>query len=1416
MSQYYNTSKPSLDSKNTINSVSIDIRDFLLTKNLRPQYPQLSTTLNGAPKIGEPVTDTTIGANTVLVPIGLPLEVEGIKFKENNSSTNQFKNDPENANALVSINLSTKDVNPKYPESNWPQGTQKYPNSATEEVTKYGLIGKTDEGGFRKQNVIKNLYLDTTKQIDISSLIGLNPTDMTQQVSGYLDTYGGINLGGKDIGTPTINIIGSVLNGQGVGIAKGGVVPNFDIKSSLAGRVLGATGLIKDTRLGTIGGQQLALALANNAGFNVQQDILGTLNVQDNILSLVKDGTLAGFRSDYTITKPSSTGGQIADYTARILGFTLPKSYLDDAGSIFQSESGNVENITRANAMIMNTGKGQNQALLTNVNANLIGISPNGIDNPSNSTFRVGYAPAYTNNKGELQISDFELYAFSHNGHVIDLFSSDDKIIPNLNYNRTKKLSQSGFKSPEELVFIGHKSNPGYSDRKISDVAFSWGTDEGGLVNSSSDYSPLVGDKKSLLVKTQELFKSKGMMNIVTAKGDMQKVSNQIQQANGGGFSKGSQVLQGSVYDENGRYNAADRTAEDTYCRSWTTLDRYDSVNNLIRKHGLWGSPNVPYRFNTENSVLDEFGVPKIAPYTSDKPEDPKKFMFSLENLAWSDYIPNLPQREIGDGDLISGKRGRIMWFPPYNIQFSENNAVNWEANNFIGRGESLYTYNNTERSGTLSFQIIVDHPSYVNAFRGDNGPDDNYVASFWAGCIDPNSEMAKKLTPSQISSLVTESLTKQEAKVITPEKEPDSMTVYFPNDNAILPSGYENGLSGSSQTLDRIDYYVNTYGTGFGLGLYPGKFTSGSTKSWPDRYNYGLNFKGRPEVLTPTKVGDNTFYGYFDPGYDQAIIDYLNTKCKYCVVTVSGYASPQGKLEYNQKLSKARAKYILDEIKLKWVPYLKDQRNLEKRFKLGETVALKKTGCKTTLPANTNPKDCKIDNNGVLQCLATDTLECKQDRRAVISFKYDSNLAAQDVAMQEPVFKKSTKLVNSIITDKFYDETKYFDQLVNDNAFVFDRFRDKIKYFHPAFHSTTPEGLNSRLTFLLQCTRQGPTSEDQGASNLAFGRPPVCILRIGDFYNTKIIIDNIGIDYEPLVWDLNPEGIGVQPMIANVNMTFKFIGGSTLMGPLNKLQNALSFNYFANTRVYDPRADYISKEKPIVNIKIKNSDGSKSDASAFIPDSSTGYYITPGSKDIRNPETIVTEQDITDNTPEVDQLAAAELAVSGVANQNAEQSATPEIYKDEDVINCFGVDAIYKFDDTDDEIDMAFRMVFTTTRTISEVTLNKSQKGFVYVTDTTNKKVLIGIIIARPNSSTSIVLDSYMSNGTTELNSQVVSFAGSQNKTNIYLSVDIEEHDSEKVKFIQQAWNKSGSNFKLEWVTGTISNYNFSKTIGI
>ena len=161
------------------------------------------------------------------------------------------------------------------------------------------------------------------------------------------------------------------------------------------------------------------------------------------------------------------------------------------------------------------------------------------------------------------------------------------------------------------------------------------------------------------------------------------------------------------------------------------------------------------------------------------------------------------------------------------------------------------------------------------------------------------------------------------------------------------------------------------------------------------------------------------------------------------------------------------------------------------------------------------------------------------------------------------------------------YDQEYYFFSILKDkDRMTYDKVMQKIQYFDPAFHSMTPEGFSARLNFLNQCMRAGNTvtASDgihaKSANNLAFGRPPFCVLRLGDWYNQMIVIDNISINYDPLVWDLNEEGIGVIPLIANVSMSFKFIGGGDLGGPVRRLQNAMSFNYYANGRLYDNRSD--------------------------------------------------------------------------------------------------------------------------------------------------------------------------------------------------------------------------------------------------
>ena len=1265
--------------KNTINSVSINLRDWLLSNNISSTYPSISTAVNGSPNVGQPVLDT---------------------------------------------------------ESN------------------------------------------------------------------HLNFYPHQQL---DLNTTNADILGSVLNGQGVGNGGGGsIIPNFDVRSSLAGRVLGATGLLNDTKIGTIGAQQLALALANNAAFNVEQSLLGALNIQDNVLALVKGAPLPGFRPSYQITVASGTFGKVADFAGKMLGYTIPRSYLGDDGSIFQDENGYAENIARANSMIKNTGKGQVLALLANARANLD-------VNSTNSPFRTGYAPGFTNNKGVLQITDGKLYAFSNDKKNFEnILAISDDTIPDLNYNREEKIDNSDFFDPimaagQISTPLGRTSNTSYGDRRVNDIGFTW-TSQGdsGLVNGNANYvdGELLGNKKSLLVKTQKLFNSVGMQNIVSVKGDMFKESTQISQANGGGYSKGNAVLQRHLFT-NGRLNASSNKPENTYCRSWTTFDRYDRISKLVRSGtdsiedkgeestGIYGRDKVPYRDTkgkTNGSILSKYGFPKITPYTTDTSTDLKQYMFSIENLAWADRTEDLPQYEIGSGDLVNNKKGRIMWFPPYDINFSENNNVNWESTNFIGRGEPIYTYNNTERAGNLSFKIVVDHPSYINSFRGVNGPDDNYINSFWAGCIPP--EFKDKLTVTEQTTY--EALEIARPQKVTPKNEPKpdiNLKVYFPNDNTDLPEKYENGLSGTSIT-EKINYDVSKDGQGYGIDNYPARFTPGihQKTGWNDNTNYGLN--GNSYYSTPINFNGVDYWGWQDRSTLLVEVEkHLKEKCPNCICEVKGFASQQGISKSNDKLVLGRAEVLVTELK-KYLFQFLPEKERDSRFKR----------LKGEIPNN---PDCKPGDE-----IAIDKKPCKTDRRAEVTFKFSNELVAEAIPLPDIIEEIGKKKFNSKITDRFYNETLYFDQLTDIDPLVFDSFREKIKFFHPAFHSTTPEGLNSRLNFLLQCTRQGPTYESQGANNLAFGRPPVCILRIGDFYNTKIVMDNVSIDYEPLVWDLNPEGIGVQPMIANVTISFKFLGGSSLMGPINKLQNALSFNYFANTQVYDARADYISKETAMAE-PLETPDGKIAYPDAKIPP--LGYRLNNGVLSATNIKEDKTLLGIYLKPPNIDEELAAELAIlNGAPEAPTPLTVSAGTIDDKAVISKIGFVGFgtYAFDNP--ILSLVFN--FSPNNEIKtfnlDATAAKTYKGQIYVKNEDNKIMTnLGYISVRSNGVDNGVLFGAV------IGEEIIVSPDINSALNWSVVLDLNDTQNE---IVAKAIKLPNSSLSIEWETGPKNNVGFAESYGL
>ena len=221
-----------------------------------------------------------------------------------------------------------------------------------------------------------------------------------------------------------------------------------------------------------------------------------------------------------------------------------------------------------------------------------------------------------------------------------------------------------------------------------------------------------------------------------------------------------------------------------------------------------------------------------------------KDCMFSIENLAWQGYDPYSFERALS-WEQRGPFGGRIMWFPPYGLSFNEDTTVTWNEHSFIGRGENVFTYTNTARSGTLSFMMVVDHPSILDyATWHDNKPQDTDVLRFLAGCDGGSADNGPyggsavhglmsyaKPTPLTDEYLMKEEKqklkpTKQEEPVESPktdEVQPEdpikvSFYVFYPNNYSgafdYRGSRYKSNSAYNGDYVDPIDYLLRGKGT--------------------------------------------------------------------------------------------------------------------------------------------------------------------------------------------------------------------------------------------------------------------------------------------------------------------------------------------------------------------------------------------------------------------------------------------------------------------------------------------------------------------------------------------------------------------------------------------------------------------------
>jgi outer membrane protein OmpA-like peptidoglycan-associated protein len=802
----------------------------------------------------------------------------------------------------------------------------------------------------------------------------------------------------------------------------------------------------------------------------------------------------------------------------------------------------------------------------------------------------------------------------------------------------------------------------------------------------------------SILAKTQELLNSMPLDGAQSRShvGNAIDQTSRIFKEGDMFFSRGSAI----------KYVNATTGKEDgtEYCRVWTKDRAYMNYSDTMKRTGLIRKVeesviSTPWNLNIAPMSDGQRGFKNSTniEQTSDDPivGKAKKYMFSIENLAWKTSnkpgftVEDLPVCERGSNG------GRVMWFPPYDLKVNEVSTANWDSNKFIGRPEPIYTYQNTERTGTVSFKVIVDHPSILNLLIKDISDEEseNYLNAFFAGCheVDFYTLVRKYTTLTRtdlelvkayleyyrdgITGDTTEALSfKSVAGEQTLDKgveiggkegapgtstEPFKGDLYFPNDfpapntdlyaNQDYAEIYNDYIAGKPTFLSTLDSELTKILT---VNTANNKFDRVSIFGSENPTTVGNAGYTNTQLIDQKKTEINEGFSKLTTSFND-----LNSKLakykeligknqmKEITIDLTSTTSFVADDKYNIKLSYRRSDSIFKHIikslsknnsfpsepkeKGYWKKTIAELnsnpaevkedgivipfKNLGYGEDIKGEVRLKFTNKGENAKTNGGLYDCsnvEIKNTGGLKKVAPITFFCRSTNVDIVALtnatEAEPPTRTPDVTTISPgktdiVYDKTTKnrrppldAVKKIIM-KTLSECFYFKKLEEKDPVVFGSLKDKLKYFHPAFHSMTPEGLNSRLTFLQQCVRPGDTIPIKGlgretdisneARNTSFGPPPICVLRVGDFYHSKIIIGNVNISFENSTWDINPEGIGMQPMIADVTLQITFIGGQGLKEPVARLQNALSSNFYANTEIYDYRAEATSDKDGIKNM---------------------------------------------------------------------------------------------------------------------------------------------------------------------------------------------------------------------------------------
>jgi hypothetical protein len=566
-------------------------------------------------------------------------------------------------------------------------------------------------------------------------------------------------------------------------------------------------------------------------------------------------------------------------------------------------------------------------------------------------------------------------------------------------------------------------------------------------------------------------------------------------------------------------------------CRTFTILDQYDNFNKVIKFDGN----------NQPNSVIKNSVLPRIAPMVNDNNNEPYTYFFTMENLA------------LVDNKLLDCEKGpnggRWMWFPPYDVKISDNNSVNWSDMFFLGRPEPLFSYQNTTRSLSLSFKLLIDtvknmqdlEPTIQNYYNylyncGDKGKvrttNNNIQPAPPAPTVEPKTSTKKvELNNKAKYRFKNEGWS---VDFINPDYtsiDTDPNFSSFTYNNSFL-NEFNQSVNFIKQLMsDKNVVEIRMRFEGAATRL----ITQDLTEDKAIEFNRALGMRRADNLMR------NVIYQYNDIKGEAPEIKVSNFKPIIQDSIIDGLGQ------------------VINPVYIKEGTVGKDESRLYTQVIDGKKI----TVTITSVGADSDPKP--VDNDPSKRNI-NDKDRVEQRYAVIESIVAKVETTVDDTTQTQPQQTQTPASTTGQTNGNDCDDNLKltFQKLDKNNKFPVGF--EKLNTFTPVFNSQTPFDFTNRYTFLHQLTRPSKLFNETKIDNTVFGRMPVFVIRYGDFIHSKAIARSINFDIQESTWDLNPEGMGAIPIWCNVTMDITLFGGQSLAGPIDRIQTANDLNFIANS----------------------------------------------------------------------------------------------------------------------------------------------------------------------------------------------------------------------------------------------------------